>query len=99
MVPAACATDHGGMSVLVWTMVGIAIWHFAVLVPDRFVGGIIGAFLAAVAGGLATGYLLPVPGIPTDNPPGIAEALWAIPGSLLALAATYYVGARRENGP
>ena len=49
------------MSVLVWAMVGIAFWHFAVLVPDRFTGGIIGAFLAAVAGGLAAGYLLPSP--------------------------------------
>jgi len=28
-------------------MVGIALWHFAVLVPDRFWGGIIGAFMAA----------------------------------------------------
>ena len=34
------------MSVLVWAMLGIAVWHFAVLVPDRFTGGIIGAFLA-----------------------------------------------------
>ena len=40
------------MSVFVWAMVGIAFWHFAVLVPDKFTGGIIGAFLAAVAGAL-----------------------------------------------
>ena len=45
------------MSVLVWAMLGIAVWHFAVLVPDRFTGGIIGAFLAAVAGALVAGYL------------------------------------------
>lgn len=31
-------------------MVGIAIWHFAVLVPDRFWGGIVGAFVVAVPG-------------------------------------------------
>ncbi len=37
------------MSILVWAMMGIAIRHFAVLVPDRFTGGIIGAFLAALA--------------------------------------------------
>ena len=43
------------MSVLVWAMLGIAVWHFAVLVPDRFTGGIIGAFLAAVAGALVAG--------------------------------------------
>ena len=84
------------LSILVWTMVGAAVWHFAVLVPDKFVGGIIGAFLAAVAGAFATGFALPVPGIPADNPPGIEEGLFAVPGAFLALAASYWYGARRE---
>jgi uncharacterized membrane protein YeaQ/YmgE (transglycosylase-associated protein family) len=85
------------MSVLIWSMVGIAMWHFAVLVPDRFVGGIIGAFLAALGGALLTGFLLPTPGIPTTNPPGLAEALYAIPGSVLALVASYLYGDRMEG--
>lgn len=84
------------MSILVWAMVGMALWHFAVLVPDRFWGGIIGAFLAAVMGALLTGYALPEPGIPAANPPGVSEALWAIPGSLLALVGSYLIGARRQ---
>jgi hypothetical protein len=87
------------MSVVLWVMVGIAIWHFTVLVPDRFAGGIIGAFLVSVAGAVATGYLLPSPGIPGSNPPGIQEALWPIPGTLLALAAAYGYGAWRGNEP
>jgi hypothetical protein len=82
------------MSVLVWAMVGVAFWHFAVLVPDRFYGGIIGAFLAATAGGLVSGFLLPVPGLPTDNPPGVSAALYAIPGAIVALGLSYYAGAR-----
>jgi hypothetical protein len=85
------------MSVLVWVMMGIALWHFAVLVPDRFWGGIIGAFLAAVAGSMVTGYVLPVPGLPSDNPPGIDEAIWAIPGAIAALALSYWHGSRLEN--
>ena len=85
------------MSVLVWAMMGIAFWHFAVLVPDRFWGGIIGAFLAALAGALGSGFALPAPGIPTANPPGIGEALWAIPGSLAALAASFLYGAHRDR--
>ena len=32
------------MNLLVWVMMGIAIWHFAVFVPDHFWGGIVGAF-------------------------------------------------------
>jgi len=62
---------------------------------DKFWGGIIGAFLAALFGGLVTGYLLPAPGIPSENPPGIQEALWAIPGSVTALALSYAYGARK----
>jgi hypothetical protein len=85
------------MSVFVWLMVGIALWHFAILVPDRFYGGIIGAFVAAAGGGFLSGMLLPVPGIPADNPPGIDEALWAIPGALAGLALSYADGVRRER--
>jgi hypothetical protein len=85
------------LSAIVWVMVGIALWHFAVLVPDRFWGGIMGAFIAAVLGGLASGYLLPVPGVPPDNPPGFVAGLWPIPGSLLALAASYAYGSRVER--
>jgi hypothetical protein len=86
-----------GLSVVVWIMIGMALWHFAVLVPDRFWGGIIGAFAAAVAGALLSGLLLPQPGISSSNPPGASEAVWAIPGSLLALVASYLFGARRDR--
>jgi hypothetical protein len=85
------------VSILVWAMVGIAIWHFAILVPDKFYGGIIGAFLAALAGALIAGYLLPSPGLPDANPPGFQESLWPIPGALIGLALTYAYGARRER--
>jgi len=84
------------MSVFVWAMVGVALWHFAVLVPDKFYGGIIGAFLAAFGGGILSGFLLPTPGVPLDNPPGVVEALWPIPGALLALVLSYVYGARHE---
>lgn len=88
------------LSVIVWAMIGIAFWHFAVLVPDRFYGGIIGALLAALVGALASGLLLPSPGVPAQNPPGLDEAIWAIPGSILALVSSYAYGARndREQG-
>jgi hypothetical protein len=89
----------GGMSVLIWAMVGIALWHFSVLVPDRFWGGIAGAFVAALLGAVLTGYALPSPGISAANPPGFGEGLWAIPGSLAGLGASYWYGARREGKP
>jgi uncharacterized membrane protein YeaQ/YmgE (transglycosylase-associated protein family) len=85
-----------GLSVFVWAMTGIAFWHFSVLVPDRFWGGIIGAFLAALSGALLSGFLLPQPGISAANPPGLGEAVWAIPGSVAALVASYHYGKRRD---
>ena len=36
------------MGVLAWSMMGIAIWHFAIFIPDRFWGGIVGSFLLAL---------------------------------------------------
>jgi hypothetical protein len=85
------------MSVIVWSMVGIALWHFTVLLPDKFAGGIIGAFLAALLGAVVSGYALPDPGIPTENPPGLGEGLWAIPGSIVALGLSYVWGARLDS--
>jgi hypothetical protein len=79
-------------------MVGIALWHFTVLVPDKFAGGIVGAFLSALAGALLSGYALPSPGFPTANPPGVSEAIWALPGSMLGLAASYVWGSRNQEG-
>jgi hypothetical protein len=35
-------------------------------------------------------------GVPLDNPPGVAEALWSMPGSLLTLGLSYALGVRRE---
>ena len=43
------------MSMVVWVMMGIALWHFAVFVPDRFWGGIVGAFLTAIVGAAGAG--------------------------------------------
>lgn len=80
------------MAVLVWVMVAIALWHFTVFVPDRFWGGIVGAFLVALVGGLAGGFLLPSPGLPPDNPPGAGETIFAALGAIAALALSYAYG-------
>ncbi len=46
------------MSLLVWAMMGIAIWHFTIFLPDRFRGGIVGAFLAALFGAVLVGLII-----------------------------------------
>jgi hypothetical protein len=82
------------MNFLVWIMMGIAIWHFAVFVPDRFWGGIVGAFVFAVVGAVVVGLALA--GGEVDDA-GLKNALEAIPGAIAGLAASYFVGMRRED--
>jgi hypothetical protein len=85
------------MSLLVWTMMAIAIWHFTVFVPDRFWGGIVGALLAAIVGAVVVGYVasgLSVPGRADTN---LWQAFLAVPGTLLGLAAAYVYGERIER--
>jgi hypothetical protein len=85
------------MSMLVWLMMGIAIWHFAVWVPDRFWGGIVGAFLVSSLGAALFGFIVSGLKVPGGSPPGFAEALIAIPGALLALGVSYWYGSRLEE--
>ena len=85
------------MSMLVWVMMGIAIWHFTVFLPDRFWGGIIGAFLAAIAGAALFGLLVNGFSVPGEHDTTIAAALEAIPGALIGMAVVYLEGLRREK--
>ena len=84
------------MSLLVWAMMGIAVWHFTVFVPDRFGGGIVGAFLVATAGAILFGFVVNGFDVPGRNDTGLIQALIAIPGAVLALAASYFYGARYD---
>jgi hypothetical protein len=88
------------MSAVVWVMSGIAVWHFTVFVPDRFYGGIIGAFLAALAGGLLVGCATSGFTVPTANPPGISHLLYSLAGACAGLCTSYAAGVRSErSGP
>ena len=85
------------MSMLVWIMMGIAIWHFAVWVPDRFLGGIVGAFLAAIIGAALFGFVVAGLTVPGRDETGIEQALIAIPGAIIGLAVSYFWGSRVQD--
>jgi uncharacterized membrane protein YeaQ/YmgE (transglycosylase-associated protein family) len=87
------------MAALAWVMMGLAIWHFMVFLPDRFWGGIVGAFLAAIIGSVLFGFIINGFTVPGQNDTTIVSALEAIPGTLIAMAVCYLVGARRGNEP
>jgi hypothetical protein len=81
-------------------MMGIAVWHFTVFLPDRFWGGIVGAFLAAVVSAAIFGFAVNGGTVPGQNDTELVQALIAIPGSAIGLAISYFWGARldREHG-
>ena len=81
------------MSLVVWVMMGIAVWHFTVFVPDRFRGGIVGAFLAAIVGATLFGLIVNGVSVPGRGETDLLQALIAVPGSLIGLAASYFWGA------
>jgi hypothetical protein len=87
------------MAMLVWTMMGLAIWHFTIFVPDRFWGGIVGAFIGALIGSIMFGLLVNGFSIPGQDDTEILSALEAIPGAILGIGAVYLVGVRRGVEP
>ena len=84
------------MSMLVWVMMGIAIWHFMVFVPDRFWGGIVGAFVVAMVGAALFGFIVAGFTVPGRNDTDLEQALIAIPGALIALGASWLYGSRQD---
>ena len=85
------------MAMLAWVMMGLALWHFTIWLPDRYWGGIVGAFIGAVAGAVVCGLLINGLNIPGRSATHLGTALEAIPGALIGMALVYVEGARRER--
>ena len=85
------------MGMLAWVMMGLALWHFTIFLPDRFWGGIVGAFLGALIGAVVFGLIVNGGTVPGESDTHLLTALEAVPGTLIGLAAVYYEGIRREN--
>ena len=80
------------MSMLVWVMMAIAIWHFTIWLPDRFWGGIVGALIAAVIAAVVFGLIVAGFTVPGRHDTHLVQALIAVPGSLIGLAVSYIYG-------
>jgi hypothetical protein len=90
------------MALLGWVMMGLAIWHFTIFLPDRFWGGIVGAFVGSLAGAILVGLVIYSVKVSTLKIPGekatdIAVVLYAVPGALIGIALVYILGIRRER--
>ena len=82
------------MAALVWFTMGIALWHFTVFLPDRFWGGIVGAFLGAASGAMVSGAVAQIALGQSIGDTDVATAFYAIPGAVVGLAIIYAVGVR-----
>jgi glucose uptake protein GlcU len=87
------------MAALVWAMMGLALWHFTIFIPDRFWSGIVGAFLGAVLGALVFGLAIHGFSVPGQNDTDLLTAVEGIPGALLGIGAAYFYGVRQGNEP
>ena len=86
------------MGMLVWVMMGLAIWHFTVFLPDRYWGGIVGALLGAVIGAVLVALIINGFTVPGRHDTELITSVDAIPGALLGIAVAWLEG-RRRNYP
>jgi hypothetical protein len=82
------------MAALVWFTMGVALWHFTVYVPDRFLGGIVGAFVGSVAGAMVSGAIAQIALGKGIGETDVSTAMFAIPGIVIGLAIVYALGVR-----
>jgi hypothetical protein len=85
------------MGMLAWAMMGLALWHFTIWLPDRFWGGIVGALIGALIGAALFGWAVHGFSIPGRHDTHLTTALEAIPGTLIGLAVVWFEGVRRER--
>ena len=82
---ATAGTGGRADGLLVWVMVGLALWHFTVFLPDHFYGGIVGAFCGALLGSIIFGLIVNLGSIPGESDTDLLTGVEAIPGALLGI--------------
>jgi hypothetical protein len=85
------------MGMLAWVIMGLALWHFTIWLPDHYWGGIVGAFLGALVGAVLFGLLVNGFVVPGRHATTVTTALEAIPGALIGMGLVYLEGIRRER--
>jgi len=85
------------MALVVFFIMGIALWHFTVFLPDHFWQGIVGAFVGAVLGAIVFGLIVQEASGKSLGDTDLSTALVAIPGVLIGLGVVYAIGIRSER--
>jgi ABC-type Fe3+ transport system permease subunit len=90
------------MGLLGWVMMGLAIWHFTIFLPDRFWGGIVGAFVGSLVGAIVIGLIIygikvSALRVPGEKATDVGVVLYAVPGAIIGMAVVYLIGVRQES--
>jgi ABC-type Fe3+ transport system permease subunit len=90
------------MGLLAWVIMGLALWHYTIFLPDRFWGGIVGAFIGSIVGAIITGLIIYAASsgslaIPGRHATHLVTVLYAIPGAFIGIAVIYALGVAREH--
>ncbi len=85
------------MGMLAWVMMGLALWHFTIWLPDHYWGGILGAFVGALVGAVLFGLIVNGFTIPGRHDTHISTVLEAIPGALIGMGIVYLIGLRQQR--
>ena len=85
------------MALFVWISVATALWHFTIFVPDRFAGGMVGAFLCANLGAFLVGVIAEGGSLPTLVEVGLVDAAIGAIGGLMGLGGAYAWGSCVER--
>ena len=85
------------MSMLVWVMMALAVWHFTVFLPDYFWGGIVGALICAIVGAAVVGFVISGLTVPGAGDTDLVQALVALPGTVIGLSFAYFYGRAQDR--
>lgn len=85
------------MALVVFLVMGIALWHFTVFIPDRFWQGIVGALLGAILGSVIFGLIVQEASGKSLGDTDVGTALLAIPGTAIGLGVVWLLGVREEG--
>jgi hypothetical protein len=85
------------MGMLAWVMMGLAVWHFTIWLPDHALGGIVGAFVGAVIGAALFGFVVNGFSVPGQSETHLITALEGIPGALIGIGVMVVLGLRARS--
>ena len=85
------------MGMLAWVMMGLAVWHFTIWLPDYALGGIVGAFVGAVIGAALFGFVVNGFSVPGESETHLLTALEGIPGALIGIGVMVLLGMRARS--